>query len=112
MIINKTKSRCDATSLVLYLFYQYLSPVRQRKMHSVHARLQDRSHTMSQPKSPPMSAGGMGTAHCQHLLIGASCHLPIRGGQLELGHELRFFLVELDRPRCSQIMVHTSGICS
>src|SRR6266480_3218126 len=35
----------------------------------------------------------------QHLFIGASCHLPVIEGSLELGQWQRIFLVELDRTR-------------
>lgn len=51
-----------------------------------------------------------GHAHCQHLFIGASCHLPIVDGQLELGQWQRIFFIELDRPRHRQVVIQVSGI--
>lgn len=51
-----------------------------------------------------------GHAHCQHLFIGASCHLPVIEGGLELGQWQRIFLVELDSPRSRQIVVLVSGV--
>lgn len=51
-----------------------------------------------------------GHAHCQHLFIGTSCHLPIIEGGLELGQWQRIFLVELDGPRCRQVVVQVSGV--
>jgi len=51
-----------------------------------------------------------GHAHCQHLFIGASCHLPIIERNLELGPWQRIFLVELDGPRSRQVVVQVSGV--
>jgi secondary thiamine-phosphate synthase enzyme len=51
-----------------------------------------------------------GHAHCQHLFIGASCHLPIVEGSLELGQWQRIFFVELDRPRTRQVVIQVSGV--
>lgn len=51
-----------------------------------------------------------GQAHCQHLFIGTSCHLPISEGSLELGQWQRIFLVELDSPRSRQVVVLVSGV--
>lgn len=51
-----------------------------------------------------------GQAHCQHLFIGTSCHLPIIEGSLELGQWQRIFLVELDSPRSRQVVVLVSGV--
>lgn len=53
-----------------------------------------------------------GHAHCQHLFIGASCHLPIIERSLELGQWQRIFLVELDSPRSRQVVVLVSGIAA
>jgi secondary thiamine-phosphate synthase enzyme len=51
-----------------------------------------------------------GHAHCQHLFIGTSCHLPIIERSLELGQWQRIFLVELDGPRYRQVVVQVSGV--
>ncbi|HEY0753504.1 MAG TPA: secondary thiamine-phosphate synthase enzyme YjbQ [Ktedonobacteraceae bacterium] len=51
-----------------------------------------------------------GHAHCQHLFMGASCHLPIIERSLELGQWQRIFLVELDSPRSRQVVVLVSGV--
>lgn len=53
-----------------------------------------------------------GHAHCQHLFIGASCHLPIVEGRLEVGQWQRIFFVELDRPRPRQVVIQASGIAA
>jgi secondary thiamine-phosphate synthase enzyme len=50
-----------------------------------------------------------GHAHCQHLFLGPSIHLPINAGKLDLGRWQRIFLVELDRPRQRQIVVQLNG---
>jgi len=51
-----------------------------------------------------------GHAHCQHLFIGASCHLPVIEGGLELGQWQRIFLVELDHTRVRQVVIQVSGV--
>lgn len=51
-----------------------------------------------------------GHAHCQHLFIGTSCHLPVIEGGLELGQWQRIFLVELDRTRTRQVVIQVSGV--
>jgi secondary thiamine-phosphate synthase enzyme len=53
-----------------------------------------------------------GHAHCQHLFIGASCHLPIIDRNLELGQWQRIFLVELDSPRSREVVVLVSGVAA
>jgi secondary thiamine-phosphate synthase enzyme len=50
-----------------------------------------------------------GQAHCQHLFIGTSCHLPIIERSLELGQWQRIFLVELDSPRPREVIILMSG---
>ncbi|MBI3928720.1 MAG: YjbQ family protein [Armatimonadetes bacterium] len=51
-----------------------------------------------------------GHAHCQHLTIGCSQHVPIVGGHLALGRWQRVFLLEMDRPRPREIMVQFIGL--
>jgi secondary thiamine-phosphate synthase enzyme len=51
-----------------------------------------------------------GHAHCQHLFLGPSMHIPIKAGRLDLGQWQRIFLVELDRPRPRQVVVQLTGI--
>jgi secondary thiamine-phosphate synthase enzyme len=50
-----------------------------------------------------------GHAHCQHLLLNTSESVPLRGGRLQLGPRQRIFLVELDRARPREVIVHTMG---
>lgn len=51
-----------------------------------------------------------GHAHCQHLMVGCSEHLPILGGKLSLGQWQRIFLLEMDRPRTRQVTLQFFGI--
>ena len=51
-----------------------------------------------------------GHAHCQHLFIGCSVHLPVMDGHLALGRWQRVFILELDRPRTREIIVQVMGI--
>lgn len=51
-----------------------------------------------------------GHAHCQHLTIGCSEHVPILEGQLHLGQWQRVFLLEMDRPRTREVMLQFFGI--
>ncbi len=49
-------------------------------------------------------------AHCRHLFLGSSVQVPIRAGSLDLGRWQRLFFIELDRPRCRQMVVQLTGI--
>ena len=51
-----------------------------------------------------------GHAHCQHLLIGCSEHIPVMEGKLTLGQWQRIFLLEMDRPRTRKVMLQFFGI--
>ncbi len=51
-----------------------------------------------------------GHAHCQHLFLGSSCHLPILNRCLDAGQWQRIFLVELDSPRIREVVVQISGV--
>ncbi|MBM3957879.1 MAG: YjbQ family protein [Gemmatimonadetes bacterium] len=51
-----------------------------------------------------------GHAHCQHLFVGASEHVPIVGGRLALGEWQRVFLVELDMARPREVLVQVMGV--
>jgi secondary thiamine-phosphate synthase enzyme len=54
-----------------------------------------------------------GHAHCAHLLLGASEHVPVHGGKLLLGTWQRIFLIELDGPRpCREVLVQMTGAVS
>ncbi len=50
-----------------------------------------------------------GHAHCQHLLLNTSEHIPLQGGVLQLGRWQRVFLVELDRARPREVVVQVMG---
>lgn len=51
-----------------------------------------------------------GHAHCQHLFIGCSVHVPVTDGHLALGQWQRVFILEMDRPRTREILVQIMGI--
>ncbi|MGE0488125.1 MAG: secondary thiamine-phosphate synthase enzyme YjbQ [Vulcanimicrobiota bacterium] len=51
-----------------------------------------------------------GHAHCQHLTIGCSEHVPVIEGRLALGRWQRIFLLEMDRPRTREIILQFMGI--
>lgn len=51
-----------------------------------------------------------GHAHCQHLNIGCSEHVPVMDGKLSLGQWQRVFLLELDRPRKREVYLQFFGI--
>jgi secondary thiamine-phosphate synthase enzyme len=51
-----------------------------------------------------------GHAHCQHLFVGCSEHIPILDGHLALGRWQRLFVLEMDRPRTREILVQITGI--
>ena len=52
-----------------------------------------------------------GHAHCLHLLLGSSEHIPVANGSLMLGEWQRIFLVELDGPRpCREVLVQMTGV--
>lgn len=51
-----------------------------------------------------------GHAHCQHLLVGCSEHIPVIEGKLSLGQWQRIFLLEMDRPRTRQVTLQFMGI--
>lgn len=51
-----------------------------------------------------------GHAHCQHLTIGCSEHVPIMDGQLSLGQWQRIFLLEMDRPRTREVYFQFFGM--
>ena len=50
-----------------------------------------------------------GHAHCQHLFIGCSVHLPVMDGHLALGRWQRVFILEMDRPRTRELIVQVMG---
>jgi secondary thiamine-phosphate synthase enzyme len=50
-----------------------------------------------------------GHAHCQHLLLNTSEHIPLQDGVLQLGRWQRIFLVELDRARPREVVVQVMG---
>src|SRR4051812_36986719 len=51
-----------------------------------------------------------GHAHCLQLMLGGSQTIPIRDGQLALGHWQRIFMVELDCARTREAVVQTFGL--
>lgn len=51
-----------------------------------------------------------GHAHCQHLTIGCSEHVPVVEGKLFLGQWQRIFLLEMDRPRTREVFLQYFGI--
>lgn len=51
-----------------------------------------------------------GHAHCQHLTIGCSEHIPVTNGKLLLGQWQRIFLVELDHPRKRDVCLQFFGV--
>lgn len=51
-----------------------------------------------------------GHAHCQHLLVGCSEHIPVVDGKLHLGQWQRIFLLEMDRPRTRQVTLQFMGV--
>lgn len=51
-----------------------------------------------------------GHAHCQHLLLGASEHVPIHEGAAVLGQWSSLFLIELDHARQRQVFVQALGV--
>lgn len=67
-----------------------------------------RIRTLNLPAGSENQANGH--AHCQHLLLGGSGHLPILDGRLNVGPWQRIFLVELDSPRTREVMVQISGV--
>jgi secondary thiamine-phosphate synthase enzyme len=50
-----------------------------------------------------------GHSHCQHLLLGASEHIPVVAGHLTFGQWQRVFLVELDHAREREVVVQILG---
>lgn len=54
-----------------------------------------------------------GHAHCAHLVLGASEHVPVQNGELLLGTWQRIFLVELDGPRPSRdVLIQMTGMAT
>ena len=53
--------------------------------------------------------GANGHAHCQQLLLGASETVPIVDSKMLFGQWQRVFLVELDRGRPREVIVHLVG---
>lgn len=51
-----------------------------------------------------------GHAHCQHLFLGSSEHIPIVNGRLVFGEWQRVFLVELDMARPREVLIHVMGV--
>jgi secondary thiamine-phosphate synthase enzyme len=50
-----------------------------------------------------------GHSHCQHLMLGASEHIPVTGGRMLFGEWQRVFLVELDHGREREVVVQIVG---
>lgn len=50
-----------------------------------------------------------GHAHCQHLVLSSSEHIPIAAGSPDLGTWQRIFFLELDRSRDRQVVVQVFG---
>lgn len=50
-----------------------------------------------------------GHAHCQHMWLGASEHIPIVGARLTFGKWQRLFLVELDQARPREVVIQLLG---
>jgi secondary thiamine-phosphate synthase enzyme len=68
-----------------------------------HDRLDERRGEMCEHEAPN------GHAHCLHLLLSTSEHVPIEQGKLCLGRWQRVFLVELDRARDRELMINVLG---
>ena len=89
--------------LLLTDMEEFLKRVAPRELYYRHNDFSIRTANMTEDECPNAHA------HCQHLLLGASETIPIVDGRLTLGRWQRIFLVELDRPREREVLVHVQG---
>lgn len=89
--------------LLLTDMEEFLKRVAPRELYYRHNDFSIRTENMTEDECPNAHA------HCQHLLLGASETIPIVDGRLALGRWQRVFLVELDRPREREVLVHIQG---
>jgi len=89
--------------LLLSDMEEFLKRVAPRELYYRHNDFAIRTHNMTEDECPNAHA------HCQHLLLGASETIPIVAGKLALGRWQRIFLVELDRPREREVLIHVQG---
>ncbi len=89
--------------LLLRDMAEFLEGAAPRNGHYRHNDFSIRTANMTDDECPN------GHAHCQHLLMGASEAVPIIAGKLQLGCWQRVFLVELDRPRTREVIIHVVG---
>ncbi|RLE30391.1 YjbQ family protein [Candidatus Acetothermia bacterium] len=89
--------------LLLSDMEEFLKRVAPRELYYRHNDFSIRTENMTEDECPNAHA------HCQHLLLGASETIPIVDGRLTLGRWQRIFLVELDRPREREVLVHVQG---
>lgn len=89
--------------LLLRDMEEFLKRLAPRELYYCHNDFGIRTHNMTPDECPNAHA------HLQHLLLGASEAVPIRGGKLALGQWQRIFLVELDRPRERTVLVQVVG---
>lgn len=68
-----------------------------------HDKLSERTGQMCDDESEN------GHAHCLHLLLSTSEHVPVSNGRLSLGRWQSIFLIELDKGRSREVIVHISG---
>lgn len=90
-------------SLLLSDMEEFLKRVAPRELYYRHNDFSIRTENMTEDECPNAHA------HCQHLLLGASETIPIVDGNLTLGRWQRILLVELDRPREREVLVHVQG---
>lgn len=62
-----------------------------------------RTENMTEDESPN------GHSHIRHLVLGTSEIVPVVNGRLHLGQWQRLFLIELDRPRKREVLLHIFG---
>ena len=89
--------------LLLSDMEEFLKRVAPRELYYRHNDFSIRTKNMTEDECPNAHA------HCQHLLLGASETIPVVEGRLALGRWQRIFLVELDRPREREVLVHVQG---
>ena len=89
--------------LLLSDMEEFLKRVAPRELYYRHNDFSIRTENMTEDECPNAHA------HCQHLLLGASETIPVVDGRLALGRWQRIFLVELDRPREREVLVHVQG---
>lgn len=90
--------------LLIQDFYRFLEKMASPAEDYHHNNFEIRTVNMCEDEC------ANGHAHCQHLQIGCSVHVPVMAGHLALGRWQRIFILEMDRPRTREVLVQIFGI--